>query len=104
MQNDADFDAMIDFRLLILPPITALPSALIFALLPALLVAFTSTAYAQTEKVIHSFCSKSNCADGAFPVSNLISDAEGNLYGTTTSGGSAPCPSYGCGAVFEITK
>ncbi|MGA7461583.1 MAG: choice-of-anchor tandem repeat GloVer-containing protein [Candidatus Korobacteraceae bacterium] len=41
--------------------------------------------------------------DGGFPQSNLIMDAAGNLYGTTTLGGNLnDCPS-GCGVVFEIT-
>jgi uncharacterized repeat protein (TIGR03803 family) len=40
-----------------------------------------------TETVLYSFCSQSNCADGAFP-SGLVMDGEGNLYGTTGYGGS----------------
>jgi uncharacterized repeat protein (TIGR03803 family) len=80
--------------------------ALMLALLPALMVASTEVARAQTERVIYSFCSASNCADGSDPVSNLISDASGNHYGTTTAGGNVGglCPSFGCGALFEISK
>ena len=33
-----------------------------------------------TEKVLYSFCSQSNCADGAGPGAGLIMDAAGNLY------------------------
>ena len=47
------------------------------------------------EKVIYSFqC----CSDGRFPEAGLIRDAGGNLFGTTTDGGT-----YDDGAVFEIT-
>jgi uncharacterized repeat protein (TIGR03803 family) len=51
-----------------------------------------------TEKVLHRFCSPATCGDGIFPLSGLIFDASGNLYGTTAAGGA-----YGFGAVFEIT-
>ena len=37
-------------------------------------------------------------ADGSAPYSNVVSDSEGNLYGTTTSGGA-----FGNGVVWEIT-
>ncbi len=40
-------------------------------------------------------------ADGANPY-GLVQGTDGNLYGTTGSGG-AYCPSYGCGTVFKIT-
>jgi uncharacterized repeat protein (TIGR03803 family) len=43
-------------------------------------------AQAQTESVIYSFCSLTNCADGSQPLSNVIMDAQGNLYGTTSLG------------------
>jgi uncharacterized repeat protein (TIGR03803 family) len=51
-----------------------------------------------TEKVLHSFCSLSGCADGAYPLDTLTFDAVGNWYGTTASGGAS-----GQGTVFEIT-
>lgn len=47
--------------------------------------------------------------DGSEPWGNLILDAAGNLYGTTTiggndNGGNDTClPPYGCGVVFELT-
>jgi uncharacterized repeat protein (TIGR03803 family) len=49
------------------------------------------------EKVLYSFGSTSN--DGQSPESSLIFDAEGNLYGTTFSGGAS-----GAGTVFRLTK
>lgn len=50
-----------------------------------------------TETVLHNFVDKNN-DDGTYPVSSVIFDSAGNLYGTTTSGGT-----YGAGTVFEIT-
>jgi uncharacterized repeat protein (TIGR03803 family) len=49
-----------------------------------------------TEKVLHNF--NNNGKDGLGPLAGLISDAAGNLYGTTGSGGS-----HGYGTVFELT-
>ncbi len=39
--------------------------------------------------------------DGSLPANGLVSDSEGNLYGTTVSGGTG-C-SHGCGTVFKLT-
>ena len=45
------------------------------------------------EKVLHSFCTDMTaadiCLDGSAPLSNLIRDTEGNLFGTTLGGGAA---------------
>jgi uncharacterized repeat protein (TIGR03803 family) len=41
-------------------------------------------------------------SDGNAPVAGVIFDAAGNLYGTTTSGGSAGCGGSGCGIVFQL--
>jgi uncharacterized repeat protein (TIGR03803 family) len=53
---------------------------------------------------LHDFTGGS---DGAEPISNVVIDAHGNLYGTASRGGSGPCTSMyygnGCGVVWEIT-
>lgn len=46
-----------------------------------------SGAQAWTFKVIHNFCGKTNCVDGADPNPKLVMDSAGNLYGTTLDGG-----------------
>jgi uncharacterized repeat protein (TIGR03803 family) len=57
-----------------------------------------------TEKVIYTFCPMgSHCVDGAIPQGNLVMDAAGNLYGTTTTGGSGSGCFIGCGTVFELS-
>jgi uncharacterized repeat protein (TIGR03803 family) len=54
---------------------------------------------AWTEKVLYSFCPKSDCPDGAGPLAGLIMDAAGNLYGTTQYGGVPE----DLGTAFELT-
>lgn len=49
-----------------------------------------------TESVIYNF--GSNSSDGAEPIGGVALDAEGNLYGTTSAGGSASA-----GTVFQIS-
>ncbi|HEY3778881.1 MAG TPA: choice-of-anchor tandem repeat GloVer-containing protein [Rhizomicrobium sp.] len=52
-----------------------------------------------TETVLYSF----DGADGAFPGAGLIEGKEGDLYGTTSAGGSTACDG-GCGTVFMLKK
>jgi uncharacterized repeat protein (TIGR03803 family) len=53
---------------------------------------------------LHRFCSESDCADGAYP-GGLVQAANGDLYGTTQSGGAheANFPPGFAGTVFKIT-
>ncbi len=53
-----------------------------------------------TEKTLYTF---NGGNDGWAPISNLIEDKSGNLYGTTEAGGSTTaCNGVGCGIVFRI--
>jgi uncharacterized repeat protein (TIGR03803 family) len=52
--------------------------------------------------VLHNFCKNNPCPDGAYPVSGLIMDVEGNLYGTTEQGGLQIGQST-FGTVFKLT-
>ncbi len=49
---------------------------------------------------LHDF---SGGSDGKYPISSLVIDANGNIYGTASAGGIGNCPYGGCGVVFEIT-
>jgi uncharacterized repeat protein (TIGR03803 family) len=51
-----------------------------------------------TLTTLHSFCTQSGCPDGQFPQTGLVQASNGNLYGTTITGGT-----YGDGTIFEIT-
>jgi uncharacterized repeat protein (TIGR03803 family) len=62
-----------------------------------------------TETVLHSFCSSTNCTDGAFPVAALRFDGSGSLLGTTFGGGmkGENCTDIGvtgCGTAFKLTQ
>ncbi|HEX4158821.1 MAG TPA: choice-of-anchor tandem repeat GloVer-containing protein [Rhizomicrobium sp.] len=49
-----------------------------------------------TEKVLYSFCSQQDCADGSEPEAGLVA-ANGTLYGTTSIGGA-----HNLGTVFAV--
>src|SRR5580693_5495111 len=78
-------------------------------LIPGMVLTFTlavalvfapQPAQAQTFTVLYTF---TGGADGRQPLSGLILDNKGNVYGTTNLGGSGllGCPS-GCGTVFKV--
>jgi uncharacterized repeat protein (TIGR03803 family) len=55
------------------------------------------------ETVLYSFCSRADCAEGAYPTGSLIA-VNGTLYGTAPNGGIGPCEGLakGCGTVFSL--
>jgi len=64
------------------------------------LVFGTQPTQAQTFTVLYTF---TGGADGGSPYAGVVLDGAGNLYGTTTAGGSGvfDCPT-GCGTVFKV--
>lgn len=52
----------------------------------------------RSERVIHKFCSKANCTDGAYP-QGLIVNSKGVVFGATNGGGAHA----GDGVVFKMT-
>lgn len=61
-----------------------------------------------TESILYNFCADSSngaCLDGAEPVSQLTIDTAGNLYGTTSTGGTGGTRNDCCwgGTVFELS-
>ena len=62
-------------------------------------IAKTGQGYASTPTILVRFDGTNN----ANPTANLIFDAQGNLFGTTSAGGNTNCDN-GCGTVFEIAK
>jgi uncharacterized repeat protein (TIGR03803 family) len=47
---------------------------------------------------LYSFCSQSNCSDGALPQGLLVQGKDGNLYGTTDNGGAE-----NSGTIYKIS-
>jgi uncharacterized repeat protein (TIGR03803 family) len=73
--------------------------ALCLSLAPVVLV-LTEVSTASTATVLYNFCSQSpNCADGANPQADLVTDLAGNIWGTTRNGGA-----HQFGTIFELTK
>jgi len=51
-----------------------------------------------TLTTLYNFCVSSGCPDGSIPEDPLVQGTDGNLYGTTFSGGT-----FGKGTIFSIT-
>lgn len=51
-----------------------------------------------TERVLYSF---KGGTDGDSPISTLVADSAGNLYGTTSDGGATTC---NCGTIFKLSR
>ncbi|MGA2021412.1 MAG: choice-of-anchor tandem repeat GloVer-containing protein [Candidatus Sulfotelmatobacter sp.] len=57
-----------------------------------------------SETVLYAFTGGDSIGGpaGSTPVSSLVFDSDGNLYGTASAGGLRNC-SFGCGTVFKLT-
>jgi len=51
-----------------------------------------------TETTLYSFCASAGCLDGGYPYEGVAFDKSGNLYGTTSGGGST-----GYGTIFKLS-
>jgi uncharacterized repeat protein (TIGR03803 family) len=77
-------------------------AALATMLVLAAMVAGVPTAEAAKHKVLYTFTGQ---ADGGSPHASVITDARGNMYGTTQLGGDLTCNApNGCGTVYKLTK
>ena len=65
--------------------------------------AFALDPQTGVETVLHTFCSKNNCADGAEPAAGFIR-VKDKLYSTTEAGGTRTCrgEDAACGTVFSL--
>jgi uncharacterized repeat protein (TIGR03803 family) len=87
-------------RNLQLPSKTLVSIVTLALLLSIALATATQPAQAQTFSVLYAF---TGGADGGTPYAGLVLDNQGNLYGTTTQGGTGllGC-TLGCGTVFKV--
>jgi len=59
-----------------------------------------------TLTTLYTFCSQSNCTDGAYPYAGLVQATNGDFYGTTGAGGNSylsTCPGCGGGEIFSLS-
>jgi len=73
----------------------------LIAVIAVALLSVGACVSAAQEITLYSF-KGSNSSDGSGPECNLIFDAAGNLYGTTSSGGAAGAPFDTNGTAFEL--
>jgi len=74
--------------------------ARVLGILVSLLILVGIAQAGPGEKVLYRFQGGS---DGSEPSGALVADQAGNLYGTTTSGGTGACQG-GCGTVFQLSR
>lgn len=54
-------------------------------------------------QLIHKLCSQTNCRDGYGVYGKMVLGTDGNLYGTSSGGGTSASCVDGCGTIFRIT-
>jgi uncharacterized repeat protein (TIGR03803 family) len=60
--------------------------------------------FAGELTTLYNFCAHAQCADGYLPSASLIEGPDGNLYGTTTQGGTNQSGASAAGTAFKITS
>lgn len=55
-----------------------------------------------SETVLHTFCKRAGCADGANPLGDAATDTSGNRYGVAYDGGDAANTPHGGGTLYEL--
>jgi len=78
------------------------PAPIFVSIVTVLLLAASSLAAAQTEKMLHVFKGASIPNGSGYPNGGLIAGAAGNLWGTTAATGNS-CSGGACGTVFELS-
>jgi uncharacterized repeat protein (TIGR03803 family) len=78
------------------------PAPVFVLIVTVLILAASSVAAAQTEKMLHVFKGPSIPNGSGYPNGGLIADAAGKLYGTTAATGNS-CSGGACGTVFELS-
>jgi uncharacterized repeat protein (TIGR03803 family) len=56
-----------------------------------------------TQLTLYEFAPKNLPTDGANPTAGVVVDSQGNLYGTTSYGGTNGTAKGGCGTIFELS-
>jgi uncharacterized repeat protein (TIGR03803 family) len=78
------------------------PKPRLLTLLYVLALSPYASAASPKFQVLHAFAG--GASDGAYPTSKLVLDPHGDLFGTTSEGGSlTECSSNGCGTAFELS-
>jgi uncharacterized repeat protein (TIGR03803 family) len=76
--------------------------ARVFPILAIVVLAVSASGASPKFQVLHAFAG--GATDGGSPVSNLLLDKNGNLFGTTGLGGLiTDCYTDGCGTAFELS-
>jgi len=56
-----------------------------------------------TVTTLYNFCPVAGCADGSGPIGGVVQGTDGNLYGTTSSGGINGLNCFECGTVYSVS-
>ena len=82
---------------------SSLNRVFLLLLATSLISTISAPLFAQSFQVVHNF---TGGLDGGRPQAGVMFDAAGNMYTTTTGGGShdANCENFGCGVVVQLAQ